>query len=96
VYIMQNKFRAQSIAWHFNGVVVIRLDTCLATQMVHWAAKGGNIEALQELAGGEWGFDVAKPTHPGGLTPLHLAAAAGHLDIVEWLLAKIGKPQRER
>jgi ankyrin repeat protein len=94
--------RASSDLFSSRGISMVLLSfgltvlTHVDAQMAHWAAKGGNIEALQELAGEEWGFDVAKPTQPGGLTPLHLAAAAGHLDIVEWLLAKIGKPQRDR
>ena len=63
-----------------------RLTISLPTQLMHMAAKGGDLDAVVDLAA-DWDFDPSHPTLGGGLTPLHLAAASGHTSIVEWLVS---------
>jgi ankyrin repeat protein/L-ascorbate metabolism protein UlaG (beta-lactamase superfamily) len=50
------------------------------------AAKGGNLAKVQELVGKD--PELVKAKDKEGETPLHAAAGAGHIAIVEYLLTK--------
>lgn len=57
---------------------------------VHAAAQAGDLARVRELAGADRAQLTA--VDENGATPLHLAAAGGHLELVRWLLESDAPP----
>jgi ankyrin repeat protein len=58
-------------------------------QWVHIAAIGGHIPVMKRCLGSK--MDILAPAR-GGITPLHLAATHGHVDLLQYLLTYLSEP----
>ncbi|GAA5857263.1 hypothetical protein JCM8547_009404 [Rhodosporidiobolus lusitaniae] len=74
-------------------------DPTVLRNLISTAASNGDLERLKSLIAGNKGGDEAGPsaftlankTSPHtGLAPLHYAAQAGHVDVVQWLVEEAG------
>ena len=64
------------------------MDTDLASKLLA-AARAGDVEKVRALVPGAGSPEEdGAPDAPGGVTPLMAAAAGGHVEVVEVLLAR--------
>lgn len=65
-------------------VLIFALEFCLGAAEIHDAAENGDLETVKKLVSADSKLIDAPDRE--GKTPLHYAAAKGHLNVVEWLV----------
>lgn len=78
------------VDWVGEQAVVSQADKSVEERDIFALVFTGSVSGVQELL--DRGFDIDKPTEPGGWTPLHAAAFTGNAEMVELLISRGAEP----